>query len=95
MATVIIVADGGITTSDHFTFNLGRDSYVLSDGQTKNILRARELEAIPMNVEQANHMKRRHKHSGIGRDDDFLLKGILLPCIGVQGFSTAYERDRI
>jgi hypothetical protein len=47
MAAVIIIADRGITAGNHFTVNLGRDGYVLSDGKAENILRVRELETIP------------------------------------------------
>jgi hypothetical protein len=47
MAAVIIIANGGVATDDHFAINLSRKGYMLSNGKAKNILYVREFETIP------------------------------------------------
>lgn len=74
VSEIINAGGGGVAASDILALNLGGNRDVLPSGKAKGVLGVGEGESI---------------ESSVGRDDDLLLKGELLPCVGVEdGFTT-------
>ena len=96
VAEVVVTAGRGVAPHDVLAIDLGRDGDVLANGQPEHIFGVGERETVAARrrTDGLGYELTRvtvpllgdglNSHSGVGRDDNLLLEGELLPDLGVE-----------